>query len=137
MPATHRFLREYLRPGSVAVTREESRYARGGEALPATLYLPQRKGRRLPGWVVLHGLTTPGREHASLTRFAGALAASGAAVFVPDLPEWRPLRVEPATTVPTIRAAVRTLHDEPRVDPERVGLFGFSFGATQGLVAAA
>jgi pimeloyl-ACP methyl ester carboxylesterase len=137
VPSTRRYLQAYLRPGSIAVDRLEMHYDRGGERLPASLYRPAGTTRRLPGWVVLHGLTTSGREHVSLIRFATALAASGAIVFVPELPEWRQLRVEPHTTVPTIRAAVHALHDDARVDPDRVGLFGFSFGATQGLVAAA
>jgi pimeloyl-ACP methyl ester carboxylesterase len=137
VPSTRRFLQAYLRPGGAGVERVEIAYDRGGERLPASLYRPAGARRRLPGWVVLHGLTTTGREHVSLTRFAAALAASGSVVLVPDLPEWRRLSVEPHTTVPTIRAAVRTLHDDLRVDPERAGLFGFSFGATQGLVAAA
>ena len=57
--------------------------------------------------------------------------------MVPDIPEWRDLRVEPAVTHETIRTAVRELHDRDDTDPDRIGLFGFSFGATQALIAAA
>ncbi|MFP4623430.1 MAG: hypothetical protein ACLFRX_04555 [Gemmatimonadota bacterium] len=137
-PSTLRFLRAFLRPGGARVVREESRYERGGVSLPASLYRPAPApvAAGLPGWTALHGLTHTGREHPSLDRFARALAASGAAVLVPDLPEWRALRVAPETTVETIKAAVLTLDEHPLTAPGRIGVIGFSFGATQALVAS-
>jgi pimeloyl-ACP methyl ester carboxylesterase len=135
--ATARYLREYLKPGSYPVRAAETTYDRGGEALHATYFTlpaPQRSGA---GWVVLHGLTATGREHPALVRFARALAATGAAVMVPDIPEWRQLRVATTITIPTIRAALRDLANRPELNHERVGIIGFSFGATQALVAAA
>jgi pimeloyl-ACP methyl ester carboxylesterase len=135
--ATIRYLREYLRPRSYAVSQTETTYHRGGQALAATLYELQPQRRARPGWIVLHGLTVVGREHPSLERFGRALAATGAAVMVPDIPEWRQLKVATAVTVPTIRSAVLDLASRPEVDHERVGIIGFSFGAAQALVAAA
>ncbi len=132
-----RFLREYFRRGSFAVTRTVQRYHREGEDLDAFVYaLPGGRQRR-PGWVVLHGLTVTGREHPSLDRFARSLAATDAVVMVPDIPEWRDLRVATAVTIPTIRSAIRSLAQHPAIDGRRVGLIGFSFGATQAIVAAA
>ncbi len=136
MTATLRFLWSYLRPRPGTVAESLVHYRRGGEQLEATLYQPKRGGGH-PGWVILHGLAHTGRHHASLQRFARAVAASGAAVMVPDIPEWRRLRVAPAVTVPTIQAAVLALNERPEVERGRVGLIGFSFGATQALVAAA
>lgn len=130
-----RFLRQYLRGGN-RVTEVETSYRRGDTELPATLFRP-RHDRKLPGWIVLHGLTQTGRKHKSLVRFVRAIAAGGNVVFVPEIPEWRELHVAPALAGETIRAAVATLHDHPGVDPDRVGLFGFSFGATQALIAVA
>jgi acetyl esterase/lipase len=136
--STFRFLRQYLRPAPGRVVVEQTSYRRGGEVVPATLFRPARAAnRRLPGWLVLHGLTYTGREHPALIRFATAVASTGRTVFVPDIPEWRALRVAPAATIPTIQAAVHALHDRDDVDPDRVGILGFSFGATQALVAAA
>jgi acetyl esterase/lipase len=135
LPLLH-FAREYTRPGSRPVQREETSYEREGERLGASVYSPGGAGKRA-GWVVLHGLTVPGRDHPSLERFARALAATGCIVMVPDIPEWRGLRVAAAITIPTIRAAIRRLAELPQVDAERVGLLGFSFGATQAIVAAA
>ena len=137
MPSTLRFLREFLAPRPAAVVREETVYHRAGEALPATLYRPAgSRSEPLPGWIALHGLTHHGREHPSLDRFARALAASGAVVLVPDLPEWRALHVAPAATVRTIKAAVLELDRSPLTEAGRVGVIGFSFGATHSLIAA-
>lgn len=129
-----RYLREYVKPGSFPVEAIEAQYQRGDESLACTIYrLPERKPR--PGWVLLHGLTAVGRRHPSMERFSRALAASGAVVLSPDIPEWRDLHVAPALTLPTIREAVRELAHRPDADPARIGLIGFSFGATQALTA--
>lgn len=137
MIATTRYLREYLRPGSYPVRTSDTTYDRGGESLGATLFtLPRARANRA-GWVVLHGLTAVGRQHPALERFGRALAATGATVMVPEIPEWRDLKVATAITIPTIRAALRDLAHRPEVNHERVGVIGFSFGATQAVVAAA
>lgn len=136
MPSLTRFLLEYSRPGRADLTVEETTYGRADGVLPATLYRPRGTGV-LPGWLVLHGLTATGRSHPSLVRFVRSFAAAGNLVMVPEIPEWRDLRVAPGVTHDTIRAAVRSLHDRDDTDPDRIGLFGFSFGATQALVAAA
>jgi dienelactone hydrolase len=136
MPSTVRFLKQYLRPRAGATFESEVMYARGSESLPATLYRPAAYPGRLPAWVVLHGLTRPGRNHTSLVRFARAVAHAGNVVLVPDIPEWRELRVAPDLAMETIRAAVLALEQRPDVRAEHAGLFGFSFGATQALVAA-
>lgn len=142
MPSTLRFLRQYLLPRPSAVEREETTYPRAGEELPASLYRPAGRAEAdgpaggLPGWVALHGLTYRGRRHESLDRLARALAASGAAILVPDIPEWRALRVAPETTVQTIEAAVLELDARPFTTPGRIGVIGFSFGGTHALVAS-
>lgn len=131
-----RFIRQYYRSGPGRVEETEATYERDGETVPATVYRPSRRRGRLPGWVVLHGLTYQGRDHTSLIRFARAVAASGSVVFVPDIPEWRRLDVAPAVTARTIRAAILTLDERGDVARGRTGLLGFSFGATQALVAS-
>ena len=137
MPSTLRFLRQFLLPREGAVLREETTYRRGDETLPASLYRPRTRSEgRLPGWVALHGLTHRGRDHESLDGFARALAASGTAVLVPDIPEWRALRIAPEATARTIEAAVLELDARPFTAPGRVGVIGFSFGGTHALVAS-
>lgn len=137
MLPTLRFLNRYLRPDPARTAEQEVAYARDGGTLPATLFRPAGVRRALPAWVVLHGLTRPGRAHPSLVRFARAVASAGHVVFVPEIPEWRELRVEPERAVATIRAAVHALQQRTDVRHEHVGLIGFSFGATQALIAAA
>jgi pimeloyl-ACP methyl ester carboxylesterase len=142
MIRTLRFHRQFLLSGDTHVVRRDTTYVRGAERLPASLYAPVpadspgEAGPGLPGWVALHGLTCRGREHPSLDRFARSLAASGAVVLIPDLPEWRALRVAPEATVETIEAAVPALERSARTRRGRIGVIGFSFGATQALVAA-
>ena len=136
MPSTIRFLRQYLRPVDGTVNETEVGYSRGNGSLHATVFRPTGRTGQLPGWVVLHGLTRAGREHPALLRFCRAVASAGNVVFLPEIPEWRDLRVEPEVTLGTIREAVRALHLRADVRHEHVGLFGFSFGATQALVAA-
>jgi pimeloyl-ACP methyl ester carboxylesterase len=136
MPSTARFLKQYLRPTDSAATATDVFYTRGAERLPATLYRPAGDSRRLPGWVVLHGLTRPGRSHPALIRFATAVASARNVVLVPDIPEWRELQVAPGLVIETIRAAVAALQQRDDVHHEHIGLFGFSFGATQALIAS-
>jgi dienelactone hydrolase len=136
MASATAFLRHYFRTGSPAIEALGAAYRRGSHDLPATVYRPAGAGGRLPAWLVLHGLTYRGREHLALDRFARALAGAGNVVYVPDIPEWRRLRVDTDVTVRSLEAALTALRQRAEVVPERIGLLGFSFGATQGLVAA-
>ena len=133
---TARFLRAYLRGGRGPFRTEEITVHIGGEPREATLYLPARRGPA-PGWVVLHGLTVPGRHHLAMTRFVRSLAATGAAVLVPDVPAWRELRLDVDAARTTLADASRWLAARPEVRPGGVGTIGFSFGATQALMAMA
>jgi pimeloyl-ACP methyl ester carboxylesterase len=133
---TARFLRAYLRDGAGPVTEQETHIEVNGERREATLYLPHRP-RPAPGWVVLHGLTVPGRHHKAMKRFVRSLAASGAAVLVPDVPAWRELRLDLDGARDSIVAGARFLAQRPEVRPGGVGAVGFSFGATHALMAAA
>ncbi|HYJ78781.1 MAG TPA: hypothetical protein VEW03_04210, partial [Longimicrobiaceae bacterium] len=70
-----RFLRTWLRGGAnPGVRAEEVEFPLGGGVREATLYRPPGRGPR-PGWVVLQGLTVPGRRHPAMTRFARSVAA--------------------------------------------------------------
>jgi hypothetical protein len=131
-----RFLRSYLRPGVVRWREREITIPVGGSPREATLYRPKHD-RPAPGWVVLHGLTVPGRHHLAMVRFVRAVAASGAAVLVPDVPAWRELRMDTAAARETIADAACHLAALPGTRPGGVGLIGFSFGATQAVIAAA
>ncbi len=123
--------------GRSAVEEYETVLPRGDREVPASVILPAEGGKNLPGWVVLHGVTRPGRFHPTLLRFVRALASSKAAVLVPQIPEWVDLRVEPERTLPTVRAALDGLRSLPGTSDGPYGLIGFSFGAPQVMIAAA
>ena len=111
---------------------------RGGVPVPTTLIAPSRRRRGLPVWIVLHGITRPGRAHAQLVRFTRALAHSGFAVLVPEVPEWRELDLAPSLTVPTVVACLEALEGlGDLVSPAPPGILGFSFGAPQAIAASA
>ena len=133
--ATARFLGAYLRGGRADIDAEETRLTVAGVENDCTLYLP-RNLRPGPGWVVLHGLTVPGRHHLGMVRFVRSLCATGAAVVVPDIPSWRVLRLDLAAARHTLEAGIAFLANHPRVAPDRIGAVGFSFGATQALATA-
>jgi pimeloyl-ACP methyl ester carboxylesterase len=104
--------------------------------LPVTIHLPRGEGRT-DAWIVLHGLTVLGREHPSLLRFARALSATGSVVLIPEIDAWTRLRIDSGAVLDAIAAGGTFLQRHDRVDPERIGVVGFSFGATQAMVAAA
>ena len=137
-------------------------------SIPVTVVRPRRtKGRRakghLPTWVILHGLARPGRHHPRLIRFSRALAATGAVVAIPEVPEWRSLALVPEVTTPTILAGLQALEAEclagerikehnlvggdpvhgtvgaeaPESSAPPSGVIGFSFGAPHAIAAAA
>ncbi|MEK9505054.1 hypothetical protein [Gaopeijia maritima] len=152
---TWRYLNAW-RAGGPPVAERELEVDRGDRSVPATLFLPRRDPQPSVRWVVLHGITRPGRLHPSLLRFARSLAATGASVLVPEVPEWIGLDLAPGRTAPTVRAALRALDehtgpsddtapfertappalDTPGGTHTRTGLMGFSFGAPQALITA-
>jgi len=119
-----------------AVVRHETTIERDGTTLPATFAVPASHGGDLPGWIVLGGVTSMGRFHPQVARLSQALAASGAGVIVPEVPEWRNLRLTPGVAVPTIQAALCALGQQPEIRSGKVGLIGLSFGAPQAVIAA-
>ena len=136
MSGTFRFLRHYFRPRADIIDVAETTFVRDGETLPATIYRRKDRSSYKTAWVVLHGITYRGRQHKGLQRFASSMAAAGHFVFIPEIPEWSRFQVAPALAVPTIRAAVHAIHDRSDIDRDRIGLFAFSFGGTQSIIAA-
>ncbi len=132
---TARFLVHWLADRASVRERE---IGGGGEADDAaTLYLPSRARGPLPSWIVLHGITRPGRRHPELVRFARALAATRAAVVVPEIPGWRELSLTPERTLPAIRRSLALLERTTEAAERPPGVVGFSFGAPQAVLAAA
>jgi len=120
-------------PGDVA--EDEIQIERGGLSIPATLVRPRRLREPLPSLVIMHGITRPGRAHRQLVRFTRAVASAGVATIVPEVPEWRELRLAPHLSTPTIAAAIEGLRQTGVARDERVGVVGFSFGAPHAIAA--
>ncbi len=109
----------------------------GGGGIPATLVEPVGVRPPLPGWVILHGITRPGRRHPTLLRFVRALAGAGIRVLVPEVREWTELELAPDRAGEILQGAVEALATLEGTAPGGVGAMGFSFGSPQVLVAAA
>jgi pimeloyl-ACP methyl ester carboxylesterase len=124
------------RGGATEIHEEEVEVQRGDRPVPGTLFHPGYARSPLPGWVVLHGVTRPGRRHPTLLRFVRALAGTGANVLVPEIPEWRELDLAPDEAAATIRASVLHLSTVEGTRPDRIGVMGFSLGVPQVLLAA-
>lgn len=133
---TLRFTRSWF-SGHPSVLEHEEVVDRGDREIPVSVFAPRGHRRALPGWVVLHGVSRPGRFHPNILRFARALASSGTVVVIPQVPEWKALTLAPEHTVPTVRAALGVLESHPRARDGNYGLIGFSFGCPQALIAAA
>ncbi|HSG47524.1 MAG TPA: hypothetical protein VLA43_06930, partial [Longimicrobiales bacterium] len=134
---TLRYVRSWI-TGRDNVQVREIMVGRDGTLVPTTLLTPKDGSPHLPAWIILHGITRPGRAHTQLVRFTRALAEGGCAVLVPEVPEWRELDLSPALTVPTVLACMEGLRGLGNlVSPEPPGLLGFSFGAPQALSASA
>lgn len=118
-------------------------------AVPATLLLPAREGRA-PAALLIHGYSSR-KEH--MTESVGrALLAHGVASLAIDLPlhgtRRDPVEAQSArnplellrlwrTAVRETRLAVRYLLARPEVDPERIGVVGYSLGSFLSVLLAA
>lgn len=83
--------------------------------------------------VVLHGLTRQGFDDHRLSRFCRSLAATGFVVYTPDLSGLRGLDLDESDIERIVRT-IRTAHER---HGRKVGVMGFSVGATYGLIASA
>lgn len=126
---TARFARHWFGLGG-EVTGDEVVLKGPGRRYEATRLRSSRGGRG-PAWILLHGVTRPGRRHPVLLRFAEALAGSGATVIVPEIEEWTALRLEARPARDATLAAMEFLGGEGGGRPP--GLIGFSFGAPQAI----
>jgi pimeloyl-ACP methyl ester carboxylesterase len=134
MLRTARYVRSWK--GDADVSVEDVQFTREGESVEASLMLPRGARGPLPGWIAVGGVSCMGRHHPQLVRFSRALASSGAAVLVPEIPEWRRLSVVPGVAGPTIRGSLEFMQTRPEVRPGKCGLIGFSFGGPQVAIAA-
>jgi dienelactone hydrolase len=123
----------YPTPGSIGLGAPPTQ-------IPATLHLPPGEGR-VPAVVVLHGTGGVGGGEAET---AALLREAGIAALVPDLWAARGIDVNadarrrPSANagLPDAFGALAFLAAHPRIDPERIGVMGRSYGAVVALRAA-
>jgi dienelactone hydrolase len=117
-------------------------YPAAGIAVSGTLVLPPDAGERVPAMVIAHGSggILRGREDA----WAARLQALGIATFVVDSFTPRGLRstardqsrLSTMANLADALAALRLLAANPRIDPGRIGVMGFSRGGQVALYSA-
>jgi dienelactone hydrolase len=90
----------------------------------------------LPGVVLALGVHPQPIDHPDVVRIAHAISRLGVVVGVPDSSALRQTRVTPEEPAHLADAALLVAR-QPEVDPTRVGLAGFSAGASIALIAAA
>ena len=102
------------------------------------IYFPAgaARGSSRPAVVLALGVHPQPIDHPDITRLATAISRAGVVVGVPDSTDLRNLRVTPAEPG-HLADAFLTVASRPEVDAGRVGLAGFSAGASIALLAAA
>jgi dienelactone hydrolase len=110
----------------------------GGAPELAELWLPAWASAEEPAGAMLLvlGVNNVGRNHPVVERVADGLARTGVVVLVPDSRVLLEGRLE-AGEVDGVVRAFELLAARPEVDPDRVGIVGFSVGGSLALLAAA
>jgi dienelactone hydrolase len=89
-----------------------------------------------PAVILALGIHPQPIDHRDVVRIASAIGRLGVVVGVPDSSALRATRVTPGEAA-HLAEAVLAVRARPEVDPARVGLAGFSAGASIALIAAA
>lgn len=110
----------------------------GGAPELAELWLPSwaSTDRQAGAILLVLGVNNVGRNQTVVARVADALARTGLAVLVPDSRVLLEGRLEVGEIDGVVRA-FDLLASRPEVDPQRVGIAGFSVGGSLALLAAA
>ncbi len=125
-----------------SVTQSRVSFPSGGKSIRLDRFVPAENGQRFPAVIGLHG---SGGGHASMSEPATLLAAQGFAVYVLHYFDRTETTEATRETIfrhfplwmKTLWDAVSFVTREPHVDPQRIGLLGFSLGAYISLSNAA
>jgi len=125
-----------------SVSQSQLLFDSSGTLVRMDCFLPSGNGQRFPAVIGLHG---SGGGHAGMAEPASLLAAQGYAVYVLHYFERTgTTEIDGLQTIfrhfpawmKTLWDAVSFVAGQPQVDPERIGLLGFSLGAYLALSAA-
>jgi deazaflavin-dependent oxidoreductase (nitroreductase family) len=128
-----------IRPlSAITPTPVRSTTTYGQPADRLDIYLPggAPARRALPAVVLALGVHPQPLDSPDVVRIASSIARLGVVVGVPDSASLRETRIQP-TEPAHLADAVLVLLARPEVDESRVGLAGFSAGASIALIAAA
>ena len=110
-----------------------------GLMLPATLYSPRGcSAQRKPAIVLLHGWLGEGATDPQMGGSANLFAEQGYVVLVPLMRGWGGGQNDCglSQSADTVRM-IEWLASQPGVDPDRIGIVGFSFGGQVALLTGA
>jgi carboxymethylenebutenolidase len=125
-----------------SIVQTRSSFDSGGKGIAVDCFLPESNGHRFPAVIALHG---SGGGHASMAEPASLLAAQGYAIYVPHYFDRTGATevIDKAIMVrhfplwgKTLWDAVSHVERQPQVDPNQIGLLGFSLGAYLALSVA-
>src|SRR5437588_1362060 len=113
------------------VIQSETTFQSGGRPIRLDCFLPGTNGQRFPAVISLHG---SGGGHATMSEPACLLAAQGFAVYILHYFDRTGTSYADKPTIfrnfaawmGTLWDAVSHVAKQPAVDPERIGLLGFS-----------
>ena len=120
---------------TLPISQTQCTFESGGKQIRVDCFLPSGSSRRFPAVIGLHG---SGGGHFSMAEPASLLASQGFAVYVVHYFERTgTISVDGLATIArhypawmkTLWDAISFVSSQPQVDPERVGLLGFSLGA--------
>jgi len=125
---------------AASVERTEVEFYSDGVRIAAEVFTPAGLSGRAPAVVIAHGFG--GIKSFFVADIAQAISAAG---FVSVIFDYRGFgvsagvrnRLRPLEQVDDIRAACAYLRTLPSVDPERIGIYGTSFGGGLAIAAAA
>jgi len=126
-----------------SITQTQLLFQSGGREIRLDCFLPDTNGQRFPAVIGLHG---SGGGHASMADPASLLAEQGFAVYVlhyfdrtgtVEIDGLQTIFLHFPVWMKTLWDAASFVARQPQVDPERLGLLGFSLGAYLALSAAA
>ncbi len=130
-------------PFMYPITQSQASFESGGKDIRLDCFSPSANGQRFPAVIGLHG---SGGGHASMADPASLLAEQGFAVYVlhyfdrtgtTEIDGLQTIFRHFPVWMKTLWDAVSFVARQPQVDPERIGLLGFSLGAYLALSASA